>query len=39
MKPVRIRTPGGLARLEIVEIEDAGAPKAGEIRVRCTPVP
>ncbi|WP_031358036.1 zinc-dependent alcohol dehydrogenase family protein [Caballeronia sordidicola] len=34
MRAVRIRAPGGLDRLEIVELPDPGAPAADEIRVR-----
>jgi NADPH:quinone reductase-like Zn-dependent oxidoreductase len=34
MKAVRIGAPGGLDRLELVELTDPGAPGAGEIRVR-----
>ncbi len=34
MKAVKLRAPGGLERLELVEIPDPGAPAAGEIRVR-----
>lgn len=34
MRAVRIRTPGGLDRLETVELADPGVPGVGEIRVR-----
>ena len=34
MKAVKIARPGGLDRLQIVEIADPGPPGAGEIRVR-----
>jgi NADPH:quinone reductase-like Zn-dependent oxidoreductase len=34
VKVVRVRTPGGLDRLEVTEMEDPGAPGPGEIRVR-----
>ncbi len=34
MKAVKVRAPGGFDRLEVVDIEEPGAPGAGEIRVR-----
>src|SRR5262245_52065495 len=34
MKAVKVRAPGGLDRLEVVDMEEPGAPGAGEIRVR-----
>ncbi len=34
MKGIRLRSPGGLERLDLVEIPDPGAPGLGEIRVR-----
>lgn len=34
MKAIRIRLPGGLDRLELIEIPDPGPPAPGEIRVR-----
>lgn len=34
MKAVKVRKPGGLDRLEVTEINDAAAPRPGEIRVR-----
>ncbi len=34
MKAVKVRAPGGLDRLEVVDMEEPGAPEAGEIRVR-----
>lgn len=34
MRAVRIQAPGGVDRLEIVELDDPGAPGPGEIRVR-----
>lgn len=34
MKAIKIRKPGGLDKLEVVEMEDAPAPGPGEIRVR-----
>lgn len=34
MKGMRIQAPGGLDRLELVELEDPGAPGPGEVRVR-----
>jgi NADPH:quinone reductase-like Zn-dependent oxidoreductase len=34
MKAVRLRAPGGLDHLDLVEMDDPGAPGAGEIRVR-----
>jgi NADPH:quinone reductase-like Zn-dependent oxidoreductase len=34
MKAMRIRFPGGLDRLEAVDLDDPGAPAHGEIRVR-----
>ncbi len=34
MKAVKVRKPGGLKCLEIVELEAPGPPRAGEIRVR-----
>lgn len=34
MKAIQLRAPGGLERLEIVDLPDPGAPGAGQIRVR-----
>ena len=34
MKAIKVRKPGGLDKLEVVEIEDAAAPGPGELRVR-----
>ena len=34
MKAIRIRAPGGLDKLDVVEMDDPGAPGPGEIRVR-----
>ena len=34
MKAVKLHKPGGLDRLALVDMEDPGAPRAGEIRVR-----
>src|SRR5438105_13581987 len=34
MRAIRFRQPGGLERLELVELSDPGEPRAGEIRVR-----
>jgi NADPH:quinone reductase-like Zn-dependent oxidoreductase len=34
MKALKLNQPGGLDRLEVVDIADPGAPGAGEIRVR-----
>jgi len=34
MKAIRLRTPGGLDHLELVELPDPGRPGPGEIRVR-----
>jgi NADPH:quinone reductase-like Zn-dependent oxidoreductase len=34
MKAVRLRAPGGLDHLDLVEMDDPGAPGQGEIRVR-----
>jgi NADPH:quinone reductase-like Zn-dependent oxidoreductase len=34
MKAVKVRAPGGFDRLEVVDMEEPGAPGAGEIRVR-----
>jgi NADPH:quinone reductase-like Zn-dependent oxidoreductase len=34
MKAIRLRSPGGLDRLEQVEMPDPGAPSPGDIRVR-----
>jgi len=34
MKGIRLRAPGGLDRLDVVDLPDPGAPGAGEIRVR-----
>jgi NADPH:quinone reductase-like Zn-dependent oxidoreductase len=34
MRAVRIRAPGGLDRLETVDLDDPGAPGPGEVRVR-----
>ncbi len=34
MRAIRVRAPGGLDRLELVELPDPGVPGAGEIRVR-----
>jgi NADPH:quinone reductase-like Zn-dependent oxidoreductase len=34
MKAVRLRAPGGLDHLDLVEMDDPGAPGPGEIRVR-----
>ena len=34
MKAVRLRKPGGLERLEVMDLNDPGAPRAGELRVR-----
>jgi NADPH:quinone reductase-like Zn-dependent oxidoreductase len=34
MKAIRLRAPGGLERLEAVDLPDPGAPGSGEIRVR-----
>ncbi|MEQ9970193.1 NAD(P)-dependent alcohol dehydrogenase [Pectobacterium carotovorum] len=34
MKAIQLRAPGGLERLEIVDLQDPGAPGAGQIRVR-----
>ena len=34
MKAIQLRAPGGLERLEIVDLPDPGAPGTGQIRVR-----
>ena len=34
MKAIRVNAPGGLDRLELIELPDPGAPQSGEIRVR-----
>jgi NADPH:quinone reductase-like Zn-dependent oxidoreductase len=34
MRAVKIGAPGGLDRVHVVEVEDPGPPRAGEIRVR-----
>lgn len=34
MRAVRIQSPGGLGRLELIEVADPGLPATGEIRVR-----
>ena len=34
MRAIRFRQPGGLERLELVELPDPGEPRAGEVRVR-----
>ena len=34
MKGILLRSPGGLDRLELVDMPDPGAPGPGEIRVR-----
>ncbi|MEI7382654.1 NAD(P)-dependent alcohol dehydrogenase [Pectobacterium versatile] len=34
MEIIQLRAPGGLERLEIVDLPDPGAPEAGQIRVR-----
>ena len=34
MKAIRVNAPGGLDRLELIELADPGAPQASEIRVR-----
>ena len=34
MKAIRVNAPGGLDRLQLIELPDPGAPQAGEIRVR-----
>lgn len=34
MKAIQLRAPGGLERLEIVDLPDPGAPETGQIRVR-----
>lgn len=34
MKTIRLEQPGGLDRLRLVDLEDPGQPKAGQIRVR-----
>ena len=34
MRAVRIRAPGGLDRLELVDLDDPGAPGPGQVRVR-----
>ena len=34
MKAIRLAKPGGLARLSLVDMEDPGDPRPGEIRVR-----
>lgn len=34
MKAIKLRAPGGLDKLELVEMPDPGAPGSGEIRVR-----
>ena len=34
MKGIIVRSPGGLDRLELVDLPDPGAPGPGEIRVR-----
>ncbi|WAP67323.1 zinc-dependent alcohol dehydrogenase family protein [Jiella pelagia] len=34
MKAIRLATPGGLDRLSLVDMEDPGDPRPGEIRVR-----
>jgi NADPH:quinone reductase-like Zn-dependent oxidoreductase len=34
MKAITLRSPGGLERLELVDLADPGVPAAGEIRVR-----
>src|SRR4051794_26985107 len=34
MKGIALRSPGGLARLELVDMPDPGGPGPGEVRVR-----
>ena len=34
MKSIVLRSPGGLDRLELIDMPDPGAPGPGEIRVR-----
>ncbi len=34
MKAIRLRTPGGLGNLTLVDVDDPGAPAAGDVRVR-----
>lgn len=38
MKGIVLRSPGGLDRLELVDMPDPGAPGPGKIRVRSAPV-